>query len=120
MNRGINEARDVLLSSGSLSDAESERIDETKQLIFNGLDKLIDVDNAESHDDNISSAGIQTSVFSASEQSSRQASIQIETLDGDQVSIDVSSFSSASFTQGNASTDNVTLSAFRKSNEYNF
>ena len=121
VEQGINEAREILSSTGNISDDAGENIEETRQLIFNGLDKLATVADTEDHDVNKTSiTDTQSSILSASSQSSRQASIQIETQDGDLVTIDISSFSSTSINQLNVSNDDVTLSAFQKSSKYNF
>lgn len=124
IEQGINEARDILFSTGNLSDAADEKIDQTRQLIFKGLDELASTQNSVTPDNNnqnqINNTNTEAAIFSASSQSSRQASIQIETQDGDLVTIEGSSFSSSSFSQANITTDTHNMTAYQKSSEYNF
>lgn len=113
VEQGVNDALGILSSSGNLSDDIRSEIDETRALIFTGLDELSGlqqlVDDGARNEFGI--VNNQANFISTSDQLSRQTSIQIETQDGDQVSINIASFSSFSFNQASASNGNTAITA---------
>ncbi|HED33589.1 MAG TPA: hypothetical protein ENJ08_05120 [Gammaproteobacteria bacterium] len=99
IEQGINEARDILESSGELSAEVEQQLNETESLVFQGLDKLertlIQPPAQATDSTGVSESGQVSSQF----QQTRKAAIEIVTRDGDRVAVSYSAFTQSASSQ---------------------
>jgi hypothetical protein len=117
IERGFQEARDVLQGLGVLQGDIAANIDRTYELVQEGLESLLGGASAAAGDSGPVAAAQVSALRSASYSTSQSTSLVIDTLDGDRVTIEIDKQASASRSVFAASDGVTQVSGFQVGRE---